>query len=76
MSASKPLVFYDFVLAYFPARVRLLLSEKGLPYQHNHLNVLKCDNLKIEFAKINPKMTVILVVAAWAYASGWTLAPR
>jgi hypothetical protein len=57
MSISK-IIFYDYVLAYFPARVRFLLYEKDISFDHSLVDVFNAQNLTPQFAKLNPAMTL------------------
>ena len=59
---TAEIVLYDYVLAYFPARVRLTLNELGIHYKHVHVDIFGGKNLTIDFAKINPSMTLPVLV--------------
>jgi glutathione S-transferase len=57
-SMISKIIFYDYVLAYFPARVRFLLYEKEIPFDHCNVDIFNAENLTLEFAKLNPAMTL------------------
>jgi glutathione S-transferase len=51
-------VFYDYLLAYFPARVRLILNEKAIPYIHKQINILNGESLSPSFLALNPNASL------------------
>ncbi|KAJ1568289.1 Ganglioside induced differentiation associated protein [Nowakowskiella sp. JEL0078] len=46
--------FYDNVLAYNPARARIVLYEKGVPFKTIEMNLFLGDQLKADYLRINP----------------------
>lgn len=56
------LIFYDYALAYFPARARLTIIEKQQVFQHIQINLLNADCLKPDFMRLNPKGTLPVLV--------------
>ncbi|PRW34083.1 TCHQD class glutathione S-transferase [Chlorella sorokiniana] len=54
---AQPLL-YDFILAYYPARARLMLVEKGVPYTTRPLNLLNGESLRPAFLRVNPAGTL------------------
>ncbi|KAI8905573.1 thioredoxin-like protein [Gorgonomyces haynaldii] len=59
---DAPLVLYDHLLAYFPARSRLTMMEKQLRFNHKIIDIFNGESLKPEFIKINPKSTLPVLV--------------
>lgn len=51
-------VLHDFILAYYPARARLMLVEKAVPYTTRPLNLLNGDSLRPAFLRVNPAGTL------------------
>lgn len=54
---ARPLL-YDFILAYYPARARLMLVEKGVAYTTRPLNLVNGDSLRPAFLRVNPAGTL------------------
>ncbi|KAJ3274716.1 Ganglioside induced differentiation associated protein [Terramyces sp. JEL0728] len=52
------LVLYDHLVAYFPARARLAMLEKGYKFKHILVDIFNGESLKPEFLKLNPKATL------------------
>ncbi|KAJ3122720.1 Ganglioside induced differentiation associated protein [Nowakowskiella sp. JEL0407] len=48
------LQFYDNLLAYNPARARIVLLEKKIPYKTHHLNLFRGDQFAPAYVRINP----------------------
>ena len=55
------IIFYDYVVAYFPARVRLLLNEKEFTHKHVNIDIFYGENMSRDFCKINKNMTLPVV---------------
>jgi glutaredoxin 3 len=53
-SIGEELVLYDNLLAYFPARARLVMHEKGFPFKHVLIDIFNGQSLKPEFVRLNP----------------------
>jgi len=61
-SVSSGLHLYHTDTSNCAARVRLLLEDKGLPWESHHLNLRRRENLTQEFFAINPKGLVPVLV--------------
>lgn len=75
------LTLYDFTMAPSPRRARILLAEKGIPYQAVQINLVTGEHLGPAYQAINPQCTVPALrledgtvlpdnpaIAAWAEA--------
>lgn len=60
--ASKGLQLYENLQAYYPARARLMMHEKNLPYESIQLDLFKGGALTPQFLKLNPAGTVPVLV--------------
>ncbi|KAJ3255268.1 Ganglioside induced differentiation associated protein [Boothiomyces macroporosus] len=56
------LILYDHLVAYFPARARLMMLEKGYKFKHVLVDIFNGESLKPEFLKLNPKATLPVLV--------------
>jgi hypothetical protein len=56
--ACRAMKLYDFSLAYNPGKARLVLVEKGLPFETVNVNLLNGESLNPQFLKINPAGTL------------------
>ncbi|MEW5318559.1 MAG: hypothetical protein WDW38_009773 [Sanguina aurantia] len=56
--ASARLIFYDFPLAYNPAKARIMLVEKGLPYTTVIVNILSSEGVSPAFIRLNPSASL------------------
>ncbi len=52
------LVFYDYSMAPSPRRARIILAEKGVPYEHINIDMVKGEQLSEEYRAINPSCTI------------------
>jgi glutathione S-transferase/glutaredoxin len=55
---GEDLVLYDHLLAYFPARARLTMIEKGFPFKHVLIDIFNGQSLKPEFVEMNPNASL------------------
>ena len=56
--ACHAMKLYDFSLAYNPGKARLVLVEKGLPFETQEVNLLNGESLNPAFLKVNPTGTL------------------
>ncbi|KAJ3301607.1 Ganglioside induced differentiation associated protein [Kappamyces sp. JEL0829] len=59
---ATKLVLYDHLLAFFPARARLAMMEKGFPYQSILVDIFNGQSLSPEFVALNPEATLPVLV--------------
>mmetsp|Transcript_14011 Transcript_14011/g.30314 ORF Transcript_14011/g.30314 Transcript_14011/m.30314 type:complete len:269 (+) Transcript_14011:173-979(+) len=52
------MILYDYVLAYNPAKARLALAEKRIPYVRKHVDLFNGQSLSPSFLKLQPGGTV------------------
>lgn len=61
-----PLTLYDYPLAYNPAKPRLMLVEKGLPFNTKVINLFNGQSLSPEYLRINHQGSVPSLVDSGA----------
>ena len=52
------MILYDYALAFNPAKARLMLAEKQIPYVKRHVDLFTGQSLSPEFLKLQPGGTV------------------
>lgn len=53
---------FHFATSNCSQRVRFFLEEKGVDWESHHIDLIKCENATPEFAEINPKAVVPVLV--------------
>jgi glutathione S-transferase len=55
---GEELILYDHLLAYFPARARLTMIEKGFPFKHILIDIFNGQSLQPKFVELNPNASL------------------
>ncbi len=62
MSTERPIKLYEFPPSPNCQRVKVVLEEKKLPYESNHVDLRKKEQKKPDFLKLNPNGKVPVIV--------------